>query len=188
MSGGVTLGVCSGANDCRSGWSVPGREGFMVGALRTKSPFRPEEIGDFLDAAYTLETDDAAWLADVMAKARSVWGQDGPAHGAIYDASDVTAFRALQVHFIEFSDEAIGSLMRGIGLFTPAMVSRTFRALLVGDTRRQAPELLPMAEELGALGTPNSLNINGLDPAGPGVFIGMWARAQTEPPPAEMAV
>jgi DNA-binding CsgD family transcriptional regulator len=46
----------------------------------------------------------------------------------------------------------------------------------------------PMVAELGALGHGHARNINGLDPAGPGAFIGMWARTQPEPPPAEMTI
>jgi DNA-binding CsgD family transcriptional regulator len=45
-----------------------------------------------------------------------------------------------------------------------------------------------MVAELGALGHGHARNINRLDPAGPGAFIGMWTRARPDPPPAEMTV
>src|SRR2546421_1436260 len=161
----------------------------MAGGARKTLRFRPGKVGDFLEAAYTLETDDQTWLGDVMERARAVWGRGGPAQGAIYDASDSAAFRVQAAHFIDFSEAGLQSVLRGLKLFTPAFVIRTFRSSLVGTSRDHTlPEMLPMLEELGALGHHDSMAINGLDPAGLGVFFALWARDSIEPPPAELAL
>jgi DNA-binding CsgD family transcriptional regulator len=160
----------------------------MAGGARKTLRFRPENIGDFLEAAYTLETNDQTWLCNVMEKARAVWGRGGPAHGAIYDATGGATFRVQIAHFIDFSDAGIDCVMRGLSLFTPSLVIRTFRCLLASGSRQVSlPQMLPMYEEMGTLGYPDSMSINGLDPAGLGTFLALWARDLVEPPRAELA-
>jgi DNA-binding CsgD family transcriptional regulator len=160
----------------------------MVRGGRRTPRFRPERIGDFLDAAYCLETDDQMWLTEVMQRARAVSGREGPMHGAIYDASDVSAFRVDLVNFVDFSAKGVDCIMEGLNLFTPEMVTRTFRSLLAGSTSSVAlAEMLPMLDALGALGFPDTLNINGLDPGGRGVFLGLWKRERGELPTDELA-
>jgi hypothetical protein len=148
----------------------------------------PEKLPDFLDAAYCLETDDQTWLEEVMAQASAVWGRGGPMHGAIYDASDVTAFRVKNKHLMGFCDKGVNLIMEGLKLLTPDLVTRTFRSRLAGSTSGAGmPEMLPMLDALGALGFPDSLNINGLEPGGFGVFVGLWKRQRKEEPAAELA-
>jgi len=160
----------------------------MAGGVRKTLRFRPENIGEFLEAAYTIETDDQTWLGDVMESARAVWGRRGPCHGAIYDASDGATFRVQTARFIDFSDAGIDCVMRGLSLFTPALVARTARSLLASGTRQVAPEMLPMLEEMGTtFGYPDSMSFNGLDPSGLGAFFALWARGLVEPTPAELA-
>jgi DNA-binding CsgD family transcriptional regulator len=160
----------------------------MAGSSR-RLRFSPEKIGEFLEASYSLETTDQTWLIEVMEAARAVWGRGGPVHGAIYDASDVAAFRVKNLHVIDFTGDRADCLMRGLGLVSPTFVARTFRCLLANSTRQVGlPEMLPMLEEMGALGYPNATNINGLDPLGLGVFIALWAPDATELPRMEMAV
>jgi len=160
----------------------------MAGARRS-SRVRPEKLGDFLEATYNLDADDQTWLASVMEAARQVWGKGGPAHGAIYDASDVTALRPLNAHFIDFSDAAVDCIMRGLRLCTPSMVTRTFRSLLANTTRQVGlPEMLPMLEEMAAFGYVDTLDLNGLDPCGVGIFFGFWERDVCEASAAEMEI
>src|SRR5882672_6027345 len=116
---------------------------------RSTSPLRPEKVGDFLEAAYELDSDDQTWLVNVMEAARAVWGRPGPAHGAVYDASDVNAFRVEAAYLVGFSDEAALLVSDALRLLTPALVARTFRSLLVGGIRKGgAPEMLPFHEAM----------------------------------------
>ena len=160
----------------------------MAGA-RKSSRVRPDKLGDFLEVAYNIDADDETWLATVMEAARQVWGKGGPAHGAIYDASDVTALRPLNAHFIDLSDAAVDCIMRGLQLCTPSMVTRTFRSLLAGTTRRAGlPEMIPMLEEMAAFDCVDALDLNGLDPSGVGIFIALWERDVSTPAAAEMDI
>jgi DNA-binding CsgD family transcriptional regulator len=154
---------------------------------RTTSPLCPEKVGDFLEAAYELEADDQTWLVNVMETARAVWGRPGPAHGAVYDASDVSAFRVEAAYMVGFSDEAAELVMDAVRLFTPALVARTLRSLLVKRARKEnSPEMLPMHEAMDAYGYPDHLGINGLEPDGFGVFMGLWWRDPTDLPGGEL--
>ena len=160
----------------------------MAGA-RKSSRVRPEKLSAFLAAAYDVDADDQTWLASVLEGARSVWGRGGPAHGGIYDASDVTALRVLNAHFVDFSDAAVDCIMRGLRLCTPSMVTRTFRSLLANTTRQVGlPEMLPMLAEMAAFDCVDALNLNGLDPAGVGIFIGLWERNVTNLSAAEVEI
>jgi DNA-binding CsgD family transcriptional regulator len=161
----------------------------MTTAARKQLRPRPEKMAEFLEASYCLETDDETWLAEVMDRARAVWGRGGPAHGAIYDASDVTAFQVKNAHLIDFSAEGVDCIMRGLKLFTEDLVIRTFRSLLAGiSSTGSVPEMRPMLNELRALGILDALNINGLDPSGQAVFMAFWMRQPVEPSRAEMAL
>jgi DNA-binding CsgD family transcriptional regulator len=138
---------------------------------------RPERVADFFDAAYDLERDDQSWLRSVMETATAVFGRGTIAHGAIYDASDVSAFRVLNAEFIDMSQDAIACLMRGLALFNPQFVARSFRSLLANSSRGDGialPELAPMYEELAPYGLVDAFNLNGLDPSGIGTFFAMW--------------
>jgi DNA-binding CsgD family transcriptional regulator len=167
--------------------AVEAKGGFSMARRRTTSPLRPEKVGDFLEAAYELESDDQTWLVNVMEAARAVWGRPGPAHGAVYDASDVSAFRVEASYLVGFSDEAAEHIYAGLRLFTPAFVARTFRSLLVKRSRKEgSPEMLPMHKAMDAYGYPDAMGINGLEPDGFGVFMGLWWRDPTDLPAAEM--
>jgi DNA-binding CsgD family transcriptional regulator len=154
---------------------------------RTTSPLRPERVGDFLEAAYELDSEDQIWLVNVMEAARAVWGRPGPAQGAVYDASDVSAFRVEASYLIGFSNEAAQLVYDALGLLTPALVARTFRSLLVGRIRKgSAPEMLPFHEAMDPFGYPDAMAINGLTPDGFGVFMGLWWQDPTDLPAAEL--
>ena len=169
---------------------MSGREGAGdVMAAKRRAAVRPDKLPDFLDAAYDLEADEQSWLAAVMEGARAVWGQGGPSHGAIYDASDITAFRVLTGHFIGFSEQGTDCIMRGLRLITPDFVTRTFRSLVANTTREVGlPEMIPMLEETSAFGLVDAMDLNGLDPSGLGVFIGLWERDLREHGAAELAL
>ena len=77
-----------------------------------KTSARPERLADFFEAAYDLERDDQSWLRGVMEGAVAVFGRGTAVHGAIYDASDVAAFRVQNVEFIGLSAEAIDCCWR----------------------------------------------------------------------------
>jgi len=159
----------------------------MAAGGRRAARFRPERIGDFLDAVYCLDTDDQTWLAEVMARGRAVWGRGGPAHGIIYDASDVSAFAMHETHTIDFTNERLRALHDAAALVTPAYVSRSFRTLLTHHSCRHmsSPELLPFLDRMGELGTSDFLGVNGLDPEGRGVILGYWMSAPLRPERAE---
>lgn len=161
---------------------------FMAAGTRSTAGFRPDKLGDFLEVAYDLDADDQSWLAAVMESARAVCGRGGPAHGGLYDASDVSAFRVSPVHVVDLSDEGIAWIRKGLELITTEMVVRTFRRILAGTMRRRVlPEMAPMIDGLRSLGYPNAININGLDPSGRGIFFALWSRELGDPSPAEMA-
>jgi len=151
--------------------------------------FRAEKIGAFLDAAYSLEGDDEAWLAEVMRTARAVWGRGGPAHGTIYDASDPAAFRVPVVHFIDCPRPTVDVLMDGLALITPALVRRTFHRISAGCfSGLRLRELEPMVDGMSAFGYHNALNINGVDPSGLGVYFALWAEDPDSVPRDELAI
>jgi DNA-binding CsgD family transcriptional regulator len=150
---------------------------------------RPERIGSFLEAAYDLERDDQAWLAEVMRAARAVWGRGGPANGGIYDASDANAFSMASVHFIDCGEERLRVLREGLTLQTPSLVRRTLHRVSAGcNGSLRLPELEPMLDGMRRLGFGNALNVNGLDPSGRGVYFALWARDRANLPRAEMAI
>jgi DNA-binding CsgD family transcriptional regulator len=151
-------------------------------------PFRPRRLGDFLEAAYSLEADDQTWLPDVLASARAVWGRGGPAHGFVYDASDVANLRMHHVHMIEFSDEQAQCFERAVRLITPTYVARSFRSLLAHQSCREfsLPELLPFFEGMTVFGASDFMGINGLDPQGLGVLLAFWMSDPISPSRAEM--
>ena len=161
----------------------------MTRGARKPAGFAPAAVGDFLEAAYSVETDAQSWLAEVSDAALAVWGRGDATNGAIYDASHINAFRAQTVHIGGFSNEARDCIMRGIGLHTPAMVIRTYRSLAAGCMRNAAlPEMLPMLEEMRSLGQSDAMIINGLDPSGFGAFMGLWTPVVVDPGHAELTI
>jgi DNA-binding CsgD family transcriptional regulator len=144
---------------------------------RRRAGVRPERLPEYFEAVYDLERDDVAWLRGVMEAALAVFGQGSAAHGAIYDASDATAFRVAHAEFVGLLPDQIDCLMRGLALMNPAFVVRTFRSLLANSSRGDGvalPELGPMYDELAPLGLVDAFNLNGLDPSGIGTFFAMW--------------
>lgn len=136
---------------------------------------RSSELVGFLEAVYRLDLDEQTWLAEVMEACRRVWAREGWAHGAIYDASDVSVFRTTTQHVIDAPDGAIALLGRGMQLFSPSLVARSFRILMASLTREIArPELEEVYTAMTALGYTDTLGVNGVDPSGHGVFIGLW--------------
>ncbi|HEX4419662.1 MAG TPA: hypothetical protein VH165_17230 [Kofleriaceae bacterium] len=155
--------------------------------MRQRWQFRPEALVGFLEAAYRLDLDDRAWLSGVMEASRQVLGRGSWVHGAIYDASDVTAFRVIHMLVVDGPAEATALLARGVELFTPAFVTRSFRVNQASLSRKLAePELAEVYAGLEAIGYPDGLGINGSDPSGLGVFVGLWCADLTSLPVAEM--
>ena len=158
----------------------------MAGRVRS-GRLQPSKLVAFLEAAYNFETDDQTWLAAVMETARGVWGRGGPMHGAIYDASDVASFRALNVHIDGFTGPALEHVVKGPAHLTPALIARSFRSSLASTSALALPEMGPMYEALRPFGFVETLYINGLDPAGHGLFFGLWSRSRGALPAREMA-
>src|SRR5438477_13097135 len=104
---------------------------------RQKPGARPEKLADFFEAAYDVAADDRAWMRAVMEGAIAVFGRGTTAHGAIYDASDVASFRVMNAEFIGLPPEAVDCIMRGLNLFTPSFVARTFRSLVANGLRAE---------------------------------------------------
>jgi DNA-binding CsgD family transcriptional regulator len=147
------------------------------------------ELVGYLEAVYQLEADEPTWLAEVMAASRRVWARDGWVHGAVYDASDVARFRTTTQHVIDAPDTALGLLAQGLELFTPGLVVRSFRIAVASLARELTqPELAPVYAGMAALGYPQTLGLNGVDPSGFGVFIGLWGAEMAAPAGAELAV
>ena len=151
--------------------------------------FRPERLPAFFEAAYDLEAEDASWLARVAATAHEVWGRPGPVQAAICDASDVGSFVIESLNLDGFSDEARAAILDGARYMTPAFVARTFRSLTAGLAREPSmPEIAPMFDEMARLGLVDALGINGVDPSGRLVYLGLWMQEVIEPSAAELAV
>lgn len=158
-------------------------------AGRRSARVRPEKLATFLEAAYDVAPDDQSWLGAVVETALAVWGRGRASHAAIYDASNIAAVEIKNAAFVGLSQPAIDGIMRGIGRFTPEFVTRTFRSGLAAGIRETAyPEMKPMVEELEAFGFADELSLNGLDPAGKGVFIGMWSPQMLDLAPGEMTL
>jgi DNA-binding CsgD family transcriptional regulator len=158
-------------------------------AARRNPGVRADKLVDFLEVAYDMALDDQRWLRALMEATLAVWGAGAEAHGAIYDASDVSDFQVKTADFIGLSDEAVDCIMEALPLFTPPFVTRTFRALLANSQHEMGlPELVGMIDGMTALGRVGSLGLNGLDPSGKGVFIGMWSREPVTHTVAEMAL
>ena len=161
----------------------------MPKRAQPRSRLRPSELGGFLEAVYQLDADEPTWLAEVMAASRRVWARDGWIHGVVYDASDVAQFRTTTQHVIDAPDAALGLLAHGLELFTPGFVVRSFRVAVASLARALAqPELEPVYAGMAALGYPDTMGLNGVDPSGFGVFIGLWGAEMTAPAGAELAV
>jgi DNA-binding CsgD family transcriptional regulator len=74
-------------------------------------------------------------------------------------------------------------------MVSPSLVARSVLSLLTHNSVRQlsSPELDPLFDGMGALGSPDCLGINGLDPEGRGVILGIWMPAPHQPAPVEAA-
>jgi DNA-binding CsgD family transcriptional regulator len=156
---------------------------------RRRARVCPEKLATFLEAAYDVVADDQRWLRIVVEAALEVWGWGREAHAAIYDASNVAAVEIKNVEFVGLSPPAVDGIMRGLGQFTPEFVTRTFRMVLANGIREVAyPEMKPMVDELGAFGFADAFSLNGLDPGGRGVLIGMWSYRMIELSPGELAL
>jgi DNA-binding CsgD family transcriptional regulator len=164
----------------------------MVGAAameRRRRGFRPEGLGDFLEAAYCLDGDDQVWLETTMRSAQSVWGRGGPGNGVLYDASDPSQFRVGSIQFIDCSPNDVQVLMTGLSLQTPAMIRRTYLRIAAGCmSGLRLPELEPMLKGMGALGYPDALNVNGMDPTGVGIYFALWGPERTNLSRGELAL
>jgi DNA-binding CsgD family transcriptional regulator len=138
---------------------------------------RFEKLGEFLDATYDLDAEPQPWFERVMEAARAVWGRPGPAYGAVYDAGDVANFKFLAVHTVDLLGDGAQAIYEATSAFTPAFVARTLRRLPGGRIRAHGrPEMNGMHRTMARLGYPDAMAINGVDPVGMGVFIGMWWR------------
>jgi hypothetical protein len=92
-----------------------------------KTGARAERLADFLEVVYDITTDDRTWLRQAMEASLAVTGWGVASHAAIYDASDVSAFRVENADFVGLAGREVDILMRGLKLFTPSFVTRTFR-------------------------------------------------------------
>jgi len=161
----------------------------MAKRAQPGSRLRASELVGFLEAVYQLDADEPTWLAEVMAASRRVWARGGWVHGVVYDASDVARFRTTTQHVLDAPDAALGLLAHGLELFTPGFVVRSFRIAVASLARELAqPELEPVYAGMAALGYPDTMGLNGVDPSGFGVFIGLWGAEMTAPAGAELAV
>jgi len=162
----------------------------MTKDVRRKGRFRPEKLVGFLEAVYRMDSDDQVWLRTVTKAALAVWGRAGWAHSAIYDASDITDFRVKNIHIERGPDGATALLARGLQSFTPDFVTRSFRTRLADAStyKVSGSELREMFEGMAALGSPDAVGINGMDPIGLGVFISVWRSVPTGPLSSEMVV
>src|SRR5262245_16526919 len=103
---------------------------------------RPEHLGTFLEAAYSIGLDERAWLAAVVAGLRLVWGKAEAAWATIYDASDINDLRPGSVLFDTESKALEQAVMGAVRLMTPAFIARTFRHTLASWVRKpSSPEL-----------------------------------------------
>jgi DNA-binding CsgD family transcriptional regulator len=131
----------------------------------------------FLEAAYCFEAGDEGWLQAVTTAAAAVapYAIAG-VHGVVYDASDVSTFRVVTMHF-DGPPRMLDIILASVGDFTPHFVARTFRTLLSSPPLGRAgsaPELESTYVALGSIGISDCIGVNGFDPAGLGVFVGLW--------------
>ena len=144
----------------------------------------------FLEAAYCVEMDDEGWLPAVTKAVAAVTRHAlAGMHSAIYDASDVTAFRPTMLN-TEGPSEMREILLEGVGLFTPRLIARTFRSLLFHPSGRTVatPEMNEMYSKLDAIGLPDGLCLNAFDPTGVGVFLQLFVPKPVEMEGAERAL
>ena len=160
----------------------------MAGSSSQGPGLRPERIVEFLEATYEFDSDDQTWLARVMEGARAVTERTAAMHGAIYDASDISAFRLRNVHTDGFSAPQLEWIAKGLSLITPAMVARTFRTTLAGMSEPALPEMSPMYDGMSLLGLVDTLYLNGLDPNGRGLVVGLWVQERGAPSSAQLDV
>lgn len=162
----------------------------MRHARHGASAFRPERIGDFLEAAYTLETDDDVWIAETSRTARAVWGRGGPLHASVYDASDPAAFRTWALHTIDLPDSAVAALRQASGQMPADFITRSVRTGLVQRSGRALASdgLKGGFRRMAQLGAPDCLTINGLDAEGRGAMVTFWMRGASRIERAEAAL
>jgi DNA-binding CsgD family transcriptional regulator len=149
---------------------------------------RPDKLVRFLEAAYDFEADDQAWLRGVMQAAMAAFDRACAMHGATFDASDIHALRMLDIHVEGFEEAGVKQIMEGRGLITPGLVARNFRQIAVKMSHSSLPEMRPMNDALAGLGYLDTLYLNGVDPGGEGVIIGLWCGDEGTPPAPVMAV
>lgn len=138
--------------------------------------FAPAQMAGFFDAIYDMDTDNQAWLTEVIRATRAVFGPATSVFGCVYDASSIGTFRVSAMLFDGFCDRARDVLASGAELHTRDMVIRTYRTLLTGRMSEVAlPEMAPVLDGMRPLGFADATIINGLDPSGLGVFVGLWA-------------
>jgi DNA-binding CsgD family transcriptional regulator len=161
----------------------------MGGRRRNQARFRPDKIGDFLDAVYDLECDEDDWLVAILAAARAVCGRTGPGHAVSYDGSRPGAFQVLRARTLDFSEAGLRCLRASFGMVSSELAARSFLSLLTHNSVRRlsSPELDPLFDGMGALGSPDCLGINGLDPEGRGVILGIWVPEPHQPGSVEAA-
>lgn len=160
----------------------------MARSTGIRSELRSDKIVEFIDAAYDFESDDQSWLERVMTSATATWTRGVAMHGGIYDARNIHDFRLLNAHVGGFSAEGAAAIMDGLKYVTPPLVARTFRTALVSMAHLNSPEMDPMNAALGKLGFEDTLYLNGSDPEGLGVMLGLWSQRRGAPPPSDMTV
>lgn len=137
---------------------------------------RTDGVVDFLEAAYRMDGDDTSWMRGIAEAAVRVWNGSSVAGVSLYDASDVANFKLMQLQTHNLPEEAKAVLAQFVDHFTPAYVARTFRSTLVSTGRAYAPELRPCFDALRQFGFSDCLSVNGLDPNGQGVHLGLMTR------------
>ena len=149
----------------------------MVGAVdmgRDRWGFRPEGLGDFLEAAYCFEGDDQIWWRRPCAP--PVRSGDGAVRRTacsttppIRPSSGWRAFNSSTARQRRpgADDRSFAADPSNDSPHVPPDRCR----LYVGAA---APQLGPMLKAMTALGYSDALNINGMDPSGLGVYFALW--------------
>jgi len=126
---------------------------------------------DFLEAAYTTDGTDEAWLALVIETFERVWGRPQWIYGTIYDASDVNRFK---VHLVktrnlpEFAARAIKPIMED---YPSEIIRRVYRQQTLGFGSSLGMHGEQTKEFLRALGVADIFGLNTPTPDGIGCDI-----------------
>ena len=149
---------------------------------------------ELLEATYDLERNAAQWLEQIARKARTAFTSANlGAYALIYDASDVADCRFTSIALDGVHDDGLARLLRedfpSRWKVEPAVVAAVFRKVPHGSSHELplAGALATANSQLASFGVQDVLGLNGVNPNGRGLHVGVLCTARTASNPDLLA-